>query len=401
MGLRPEGSNPCRGIRRYRRKGRERFLSDEELRRLSARLSAHADEYPGQVAVIRLLLLTGCRKGEILTLRRSDYREGHLFLRDSKTGPRTVWLSGTGPEGSRQPWTGPASGCFRRPARAGIAARAGSTCSGTGCGKRPGWRTSGFTIFAIPMRASPQAGRDRARHRPAARAPQRGDDAQIHPSRRRDGAGGRRDPRRRARGLSDAGKGTKQAHRRGDRAAAPPTAGICRLGHSRARPRGPGAPDRRDDLGHAGGRGRAFQARLARTGLDDDRRGGEAALPRAPGEPGDGGVRRSRANRPPVPGAGGGRVEGGAFRAVQAGDQERLRLAARHPSSPGLRIAAPGPHHPGTGQALVRRFQPHRARQRQQRAQAASPDPRLRESPAGISYTNPARDIAPNRRPTV
>ena len=35
MGLRPEDSNPCRGIRRYRRKGRERFLSDEEIRRLS------------------------------------------------------------------------------------------------------------------------------------------------------------------------------------------------------------------------------------------------------------------------------------------------------------------------------------------------------------------------------
>ncbi len=93
MGFRPEGSNPCRGIRRYRRKGRERFLSDEEIRRLSGRLSAHADRRPRQVAVIRLLLLTGCRKGELLTLRWSDYREGHLFLRDSKTGPRTVWLS--------------------------------------------------------------------------------------------------------------------------------------------------------------------------------------------------------------------------------------------------------------------------------------------------------------------
>ena len=93
MGLRPEGSNPCRGIRRYRRKGRERFLSDEEIRRLSERLSAHAERYPQQAAVIRLLLLTGCRKSEILTLRWSDYREGHLFLRDSKTGPRTVWLS--------------------------------------------------------------------------------------------------------------------------------------------------------------------------------------------------------------------------------------------------------------------------------------------------------------------
>ena len=93
MGLRPEGSNPCRGIRRYRRKGRERFLSDDEIRRLSARLSAHAGSRPLLVGAIRLLLLTGCRKGEILTLRWSDYREGHLFLRDGKTGPRTVWLS--------------------------------------------------------------------------------------------------------------------------------------------------------------------------------------------------------------------------------------------------------------------------------------------------------------------
>ena len=93
MGLRPEGSNPCRGVRRNRRKGRERFLSDDEIRHLSARLSAHAGRRPQQVAVVRLLLLTGCRKSEILTLRRSDYREGRLFLRDSKVGPRTVWLS--------------------------------------------------------------------------------------------------------------------------------------------------------------------------------------------------------------------------------------------------------------------------------------------------------------------
>ena len=93
MGLRPEGSNPCRGIRRYRRKGRERFLSDDEIHRLSARLTAHEAQRPQQVAVIRLLLLTGCRKSEILTLQWSDYREGHLYLRDGKTGPRTVWLS--------------------------------------------------------------------------------------------------------------------------------------------------------------------------------------------------------------------------------------------------------------------------------------------------------------------
>ena len=93
MGARPEGTNPCRGIRRYRRKGRERFLTDEEIARLAARLSAHAVERPLEVAAVRLLMLTGCRKSEVATLRWSDYREGHLFLRDSKTGPRTVWLS--------------------------------------------------------------------------------------------------------------------------------------------------------------------------------------------------------------------------------------------------------------------------------------------------------------------
>ena len=93
MGLRPEDSNPCRGIRRNRRKGRERFLSEQEIRRLSGALSARSGRYPEQVALVRLLLLTGCRKCELLTLRWSDYREGHLFLRDSKTGPRTVWLS--------------------------------------------------------------------------------------------------------------------------------------------------------------------------------------------------------------------------------------------------------------------------------------------------------------------
>ena len=92
-GYRPEGSNPCTGIRRYRRKGRERFLSEEELRRLGTVLDRHEARRPREVAFIQLLLLTGCRKTEIATLQWPDYREGRLFLRDGKTGPRTVWLS--------------------------------------------------------------------------------------------------------------------------------------------------------------------------------------------------------------------------------------------------------------------------------------------------------------------
>ena len=45
------------------------------------------------MAIIRLLLLTGCRKSEIASLTWSFYREGKLFLPESKTGPGTVWLS--------------------------------------------------------------------------------------------------------------------------------------------------------------------------------------------------------------------------------------------------------------------------------------------------------------------
>ncbi len=92
-GYRPEGSNPCAGIRRYRRRGRERFLTAEEMQRLGAVLAGYENERLEEVAIIRMLLLTGCRKGEILTLKWIDYREGHLYLRDAKAGPRTVWLS--------------------------------------------------------------------------------------------------------------------------------------------------------------------------------------------------------------------------------------------------------------------------------------------------------------------
>ena len=92
-GYRTGDSNPCTGLRRYRQRGRERYLSDEEIRRLGAVLHEHASAIPLPVAIVRILLLTGCRQSEIRTLLWVDYRDRHLFLRDSKTGPRTVWLS--------------------------------------------------------------------------------------------------------------------------------------------------------------------------------------------------------------------------------------------------------------------------------------------------------------------
>ena len=95
LGYRPAGSNPCRGIRRYRRKGRERFLSDDEIRRVATTLSAQEVQWPLEVVAVRLLMLTGCRKSEILTLRWDDLDRtaGELRLRDGKVGPRMVPLT--------------------------------------------------------------------------------------------------------------------------------------------------------------------------------------------------------------------------------------------------------------------------------------------------------------------
>ena len=97
-GLLPEAGNPCRLVVKNRERPRERFLSEAEFRRLGRTL-AEAETGRGvsvhAVAAIRLLLLTGCRKNEILTLRWSDVDlgAGELRLADSKTGARVVPLS--------------------------------------------------------------------------------------------------------------------------------------------------------------------------------------------------------------------------------------------------------------------------------------------------------------------
>ena len=94
----PEGSNPCRQIAMNRQRRHERFLTDEEFRRLG-RVLDEAERSEGAMAraamAIRLLLLTGCRKNEILSLRwdHVDLEAREMRLGDTKTGPRTVQLS--------------------------------------------------------------------------------------------------------------------------------------------------------------------------------------------------------------------------------------------------------------------------------------------------------------------
>ena len=111
-------TNPTRGVRRNPRPKLTRFLSREEIGRLHEVLDGYEPRRPSckaQVDIIRLLLLTGCRTGEILKLRWREVDGDTLELEDSKTGPRQVLLS---PEAraiiERQPRSGSPSGCFPR-----------------------------------------------------------------------------------------------------------------------------------------------------------------------------------------------------------------------------------------------------------------------------------------------
>lgn len=96
--LRPAGSNPVRGIQRFPEKSHDRFLSDPELSRLMATLSEAAragSESPYAIGAIQLLVLTGARLGEILTLRWEfvDLEAGSLELPESKTGRKSIALN--------------------------------------------------------------------------------------------------------------------------------------------------------------------------------------------------------------------------------------------------------------------------------------------------------------------
>ena len=95
--LRPDGSNPCRHVKRFREEKRERFLSDVEYQRLGAALKeivVDGSVTTSAIAAVRLLMLTGCRLSEIQKLRweHVDLEAGELRLPDTKTGAKVVYL---------------------------------------------------------------------------------------------------------------------------------------------------------------------------------------------------------------------------------------------------------------------------------------------------------------------
>ena len=105
-------TNPARGIKLNPRPKLTRFLSREEVLRIHRvldRNSAAKASRARQADIIRLLLLTGCRKSEIVTMRWRDLDGNTFNLGDAKTGPRKVFLNAPARAVlARQPRTGSA-----------------------------------------------------------------------------------------------------------------------------------------------------------------------------------------------------------------------------------------------------------------------------------------------------
>jgi len=93
LGYRRTGSNPCRGVPRFKLRPKERYLIPQEFRRLAGVLAAAEAEYPTDVVLIRLLIYTGARVSELLALKTDQIEDERLRLADSKTGPRYLYLN--------------------------------------------------------------------------------------------------------------------------------------------------------------------------------------------------------------------------------------------------------------------------------------------------------------------
>jgi len=88
--MRPDGSNPCRFVELDEEEDRERYLEDWEWSALANALNEYEKLQLGNIAIcwlIRLIIFTGCRRGEIMNAELSaiDLQREVLVLSDHKT----------------------------------------------------------------------------------------------------------------------------------------------------------------------------------------------------------------------------------------------------------------------------------------------------------------------------
>lgn len=92
LGLRPDNSNPCAGLRRKKAGFTARYPTADDYRRIGAALATAPSRFFPSVQVIRFLAYTGARRGEALAMRWEHINNDRCVLPDSKTGPKTIWL---------------------------------------------------------------------------------------------------------------------------------------------------------------------------------------------------------------------------------------------------------------------------------------------------------------------
>lgn len=92
-GIRPIGSNPCKGLRKKAKNGRGSHLPNAVIKCLWDALAALQEKIPDACDAVRLLLLTGARRQEILGLEWDAIVDRRAVLEDSKEGARTIWLN--------------------------------------------------------------------------------------------------------------------------------------------------------------------------------------------------------------------------------------------------------------------------------------------------------------------
>ncbi len=99
--------NPARGIQRNYEVKRKRYLDGPELARLTAALAAHPD--PQAANVIRILLLTGCRRGEAMGIRWADVSQTEERDQDGNIIRKTIWTKPASMTKQKQDHTVPLS----------------------------------------------------------------------------------------------------------------------------------------------------------------------------------------------------------------------------------------------------------------------------------------------------
>lgn len=87
------GNNPVRGSERFAEVKRKRYMTAEEVARVAELLIAEEKENLFTSAFIQLLIMTGARKGEIAAAKWDQIRGNMIFLPDSKTGEKEIYLS--------------------------------------------------------------------------------------------------------------------------------------------------------------------------------------------------------------------------------------------------------------------------------------------------------------------